>query len=51
MGFMTSVLQARGLIDEGDELPEEFSGQALKTLAMHEVGHTLGLRHNLLISS
>ena len=46
MGFMASVLQARGLTDEGGELPEEFIGEALKTLTMHEVGHTLGLRHN-----
>ena len=46
MGFMASVLQARGLTDEDGELPEEFIGEALKTLTMHEVGHTLGLRHN-----
>ena len=46
MGFMASVLQARGLTDENGELPEEFIGQALKSLTMHEVGHTLGLRHN-----
>ena len=29
-----------------DELPEEFLGQALKEVVMHEVGHSLGLRHN-----
>ena len=46
MGFMASVLQARGLTGEDGELPEEFIGEALKTLTMHEVGHTLGLRHN-----
>ncbi len=45
MSFMASVLQARGIIDDG-ELPEEYIGQALKALIMHEVGHTLGLRHN-----
>ena len=51
VGFMTSVLQARGLIDEGGELPEEFIGEALKALTMHEVGHTLGLRHNFKAST
>ena len=51
MGFMASVLQARGLTDEDGELPEEFIGQALKTLTMHEVGHTLGFRHNFKAST
>ena len=51
MGFMASVLQARGLTDEDGELPEEFIGQALKALTMHEVGHTLGLRHNFKAST
>ena len=27
-------------------MPEEFLGQAIKEVVMHEVGHTLGLRHN-----
>lgn len=51
MGFMASVLQARGLTEEGGKIPEEFIGQALKTLTMHEVGHTLGLRHNFKAST
>ena len=51
MSFMASVLQARGLTDEEGELPEEFIGQALKSLTMHEVGHTLGLRHNFKAST
>ena len=51
MGFMASVLQARGLVDEDGELPEEFIGEALKTLTMHEVGHTLGFRHNFKAST
>ncbi|MEK6674705.1 MAG: zinc-dependent metalloprotease [Planctomycetota bacterium] len=33
------------------ELPEEFIGQAIKETVMHEVGHTLGLRHNFKASS
>lgn len=50
MGFMASVLQARGIIEDG-ELPEEYIGQALKALIMHEVGHTLGIRHNFKAST
>ena len=33
------------------ELTEEFIGQAIKETVMHEVGHTLGLRHNFKASS
>jgi hypothetical protein len=39
---------------EGDaepKLPEEFLGQAIKEVVMHEVGHSLGLRHNFKASS
>ena len=32
-------------------LPEEFLGDGLRDLIMHEVGHTLGLRHNFRGSS
>ncbi|MCZ6794460.1 MAG: zinc-dependent metalloprotease [Planctomycetota bacterium] len=34
-----------------DTWPEEFVGQVLKEVVMHEVGHTLGLRHNFKASS
>jgi hypothetical protein len=30
----------------GGILPEDLIGQAIKEVTMHEVGHTLGLRHN-----
>ena len=33
------------------ELPEEFIGQAIKQIVMHEVGHSLGLRHNFKAST
>ncbi len=33
------------------ELPEEFIGQAIKHIVMHEVGHSLGLRHNFKAST
>src|SRR6185295_11346238 len=31
--------------------PEEFVGQVMKEVVMHEVGHTLGLRHNFKAST
>jgi hypothetical protein len=34
-----------------DGIPEWYIGPALKDLTMHEVGHTLGLRHNFKASS
>jgi hypothetical protein len=33
------------------EFPEEFLGQAIKHVVMHEVGHSLGLRHNFKAST
>jgi hypothetical protein len=46
IGLMAAVMAARGTIDPGGKVPEEFLGQAIKEVVMHEVGHTLGLRHN-----
>ncbi len=34
-----------------DGVPEEFLGGVLKEIVMHEVGHTLGLRHNFKAST
>ncbi|MCA9296410.1 MAG: zinc-dependent metalloprotease, partial [Phycisphaerales bacterium] len=36
-------VQKEGMLDG---VPEEFIGPLLKSIVMHEVGHTLGLRHN-----
>ena len=41
-----ALLAARGVVPSGGAAPREYIGQALKALVMHEVGHTLGLRHN-----
>jgi hypothetical protein len=41
-----ALLAARGVVPSGGPAPREYIGQALKALVMHEVGHTLGLRHN-----
>ena len=46
IGLMAAVMAAQGTIDPGGKVPEEFLGQAIKEVVMHEVGHTLGLRHN-----
>ncbi|MEM6394407.1 MAG: zinc-dependent metalloprotease [Planctomycetota bacterium] len=35
----------------GKDVPEELIGQVIKDLVSHEVGHTLGLRHNFKASS
>jgi len=35
----------------GKKLPEHFIGEAIREVVAHEVGHTLGLRHNFKASS
>ena len=51
VGFASSVLTARGLMNVKGRLPEKFIHQGLKEVVMHEVGHTLGLRHNFKAST
>lgn len=51
MGFAAAALVGAGAAAPSKELPEEFLSQALKEVVMHEVGHTLGLRHNFKASS
>ncbi len=46
MGLLATTLLADGLMDTVGAVPEEFYGPALRDLVLHEVGHTLGLRHN-----
>jgi hypothetical protein len=46
LSLVHSALLARGEIEPGDPVPVEFLGEFLKWVVMHEVGHTLGLRHN-----
>ncbi|MBI4663372.1 MAG: zinc-dependent metalloprotease [Verrucomicrobia bacterium] len=45
------ALADQGKVEPGGKLPEEFLGQAIKEVVMHEVGHSLGLRHNFKASS
>jgi hypothetical protein len=51
LGLAAMTLAARGEIKPGDKVPEELIGQAIKEVTMHEVGHTLGLRHNFKAST
>jgi len=44
--LLRATLAGRGEIGPRDEVPAEYVGQALRWVTMHEVGHTLGLRHN-----
>ncbi len=57
-GFQQQLaLAALAAAENGDDepkqkgVPQEFIRQGLKELIMHEVGHTLGLRHNFKSSS
>jgi hypothetical protein len=51
MGFAAALLTARGDVAADGKLPKEFIHQGLKEVVMHEVGHTLGLRHNFKAST
>jgi hypothetical protein len=46
MAYAGDVLEARGELDPGSPEAEAFVDGYLKWVTMHEVGHTLGLRHN-----
>lgn len=50
MRFGMSVLMAQGIAPDSPEAAE-FLDQVLRDLVSHEVGHTLGLRHNFRASS
>jgi uncharacterized protein DUF4953/uncharacterized protein DUF5117/uncharacterized protein DUF5118 len=45
LAFGYSVLALRDAAP-GGKIPDELIGQGIKETVMHEVGHTLGLRHN-----
>lgn len=49
--FAAAVFAGMGLTEKRGELPEDYLKQALKEVVMHEVGHTLGLRHNFKAST
>ena len=47
---MTALLVQAGVKD-GEKVPDDLLIQAIKETVMHEVGHTLGLRHNFKAST
>jgi hypothetical protein len=51
IGLAAMALSARDFIKPGEKVPDELIGQAIKEVTMHEVGHTLGLRHNFKAST
>jgi len=51
LGFALDLLEARGSITPGGPEAEEFVLDDLRDVMMHEVGHTLGLRHNFRAST
>ncbi len=46
LGYALDVLEARGDIDPASPEAQQFVLDFLTDVTMHEVGHTLGLRHN-----
>ena len=46
LSYALDVMEARGDIDPASPEAEQFVEAYLKDTTMHEVGHTLGLRHN-----
>ena len=46
LGYALDVLEARGDLEPGSPEAEQFVQGYMKDVTMHEVGHTLGLRHN-----
>lgn len=51
IGVQQALLTARGTLEPGAPLPDDYLGDAIRDLVLHEVGHTLGLRHNFKASS
>ncbi len=46
LGYALDLMAARGQLDPDSPQAEEFVRAYIKDTLMHEVGHTLGLRHN-----
>jgi hypothetical protein len=51
LGLAAMALAARDALKPGDKVPDDLINQAIKEVTMHEVGHTLGLRHNFKAST
>ncbi len=51
LGLASLVMAEAVKADPEAKLPEELIGQLIKEVVMHEVGHSLGLRHNFKAST
>ncbi len=51
MGLAALAMEEAVKEDPDSKLPEEFLNQLIKEVVMHEVGHSLGLRHNFKAST
>ncbi len=51
LSMAAMALAAKGDLKAGEKAPDELIQQAIKEVTMHEVGHTLGLRHNFKAST
>jgi Met-zincin/Domain of unknown function (DUF5117) len=51
LGMAIIAMASQGKAAPDEQLPEEFLGQTIKEIVMHEVGHSLGLRHNFKAST
>jgi hypothetical protein len=51
LSMAAMAMAAKGDLKAGDKTSDELIQQAIKEVTMHEVGHTLGLRHNFKAST
>ena len=51
LGMAMIAMASEGKAAPDEKLPDEFLGQTIKEIVMHEVGHSLGLRHNFKAST
>jgi hypothetical protein len=51
LGLAAMAMAQTQALKPGEKVPELLIGQAIKEVTMHEVGHTLGLRHNFKAST
>jgi hypothetical protein len=51
LGLAALAMSDIGIIKPGGKIPDDVINQAVKEVVMHEVGHTLGLRHNFKAST